>query len=90
MLAGLGQIHIDTDVILSDVGREEPFAVYAVTKTFAWGGLYGASTRITDGRAWLRGGGGAGRAGRAGRVVIRTRMRIPALSRIRPRLCGSA
>jgi hypothetical protein len=48
MLAGLGQIHINADVLLSDVEREEPFAEYAVSKTFAWGGLYGASTRISD------------------------------------------
>ncbi len=48
MLAGLGQMHIDADVMLSDPATEEILAKYEVTKTFGWGGLYGASTGIKD------------------------------------------
>lgn len=48
MLAGLGQMHIDANVILTDPQSGKTFATYEVDKTFAWGGIYGASTRITD------------------------------------------
>jgi hypothetical protein len=48
MLAGLGQIHIDADVILSNSSSKEKLARYEVTKTFAWGGLYGGFTGIKD------------------------------------------
>ena len=48
MLAGLGQIHIDADVILSDAATKDKLAQYEVTKTFAWGGAYGAFTGIKD------------------------------------------
>ena len=48
MLAGLGQIHIDADVILSDLVTKERFAQYEVTKTFAWGGIYGGFTGIKE------------------------------------------
>ncbi len=48
MLAGLGQIHIDADVTLSDFSNKEKLAQYEVTKTFAWGGLYGGFTGIED------------------------------------------
>ena len=48
MLAGLGQIHIDADVILSDLTTKDKLAQYEVTKTFAWGGIYGAATGIKD------------------------------------------
>ena len=48
MLAGLGQMHIDADVSLSDPAATEPLAKYEVTKTFAWGGLYGASKTLID------------------------------------------
>ena len=49
MLAGLGAMHIDGDVVLSE--SEENGRVLgrcAVAKTFAWGGVYGASTTISD------------------------------------------
>jgi hypothetical protein len=46
MLAGLGQMHIDADVILSDWSTKEKIAQYEVTKTFAWGGIYGGATTI--------------------------------------------
>jgi hypothetical protein len=47
MLIGLGQIHIDADVVLVDSsGNTE--AQYKVSKQFAFGGIYGAVTRIED------------------------------------------
>jgi hypothetical protein len=48
MLAGVGQMHIDADVILSDATSNEKLAQHEVTKTFAWGGIYGAVTNIKD------------------------------------------
>jgi len=51
MLAGLGLMNIGADVILSDPVdpvTKEKIASYEVNKIFAWGGLYGATTRITD------------------------------------------
>lgn len=48
MLAGLGQIHIDGRVKLTESPNDTPLAVYEVTKTFAWGGIYGGSTSIED------------------------------------------
>jgi hypothetical protein len=48
MLAGLGQMHIDADVTMRDARTGQSFGTYEVTKTFAWGGLYGGVTRITD------------------------------------------
>ena len=48
MLPGLGQIHIDADVTLRDQDSGEVLAIYEVTKTFAWGGLYGGSTEIGE------------------------------------------
>jgi hypothetical protein len=48
MLAGLGQMHIDADLIVRDPRTGQTLASYEVTKTFAWGGVYGGVTRITD------------------------------------------
>lgn len=66
MLAGLGQIHIDGEFILSrkleapaasnsnanpvpiNAAASESVAEFTVQKTFAWGGMYGASTRMED------------------------------------------
>jgi len=48
MLAGLGQIHVDGEVVLLDSAASEEIGRYSVSKTFAWGGVYGASTRIGD------------------------------------------
>jgi Domain of unknown function (DUF4410) len=48
MLAGLGQIHVDADVTLEDRSRPAVIGEFAVTKTFAWGGIYGGTTRIKD------------------------------------------
>src|SRR5215469_16394247 len=37
MLAGLGQMHIDAHVVLSDQATQDTLGRYEVTKTFAWG-----------------------------------------------------
>lgn len=48
LLAGLGQIHIDADIMLSDTTSRQQLAKHEVTKTFGWGGFYGATTGIRD------------------------------------------
>lgn len=47
-LAFFGQMHIDADVILDNLSTKEKIAQYEVTKTFAWGGVYGSATSIQD------------------------------------------
>jgi len=47
MLAGLGQIEIEADVFLIDAAGKT-VAQYEVSKNFAFGGIYGASTSIED------------------------------------------
>ena len=48
MLAGLGQIHIDAAVTVYSEPSNEKIADFVVAKTFAWGGIYGASTSMED------------------------------------------
>ena len=48
MLAGLGQIHINADVTLEDRALQKILGKSEVTKTFAWGGIYGGATGIKD------------------------------------------
>lgn len=48
MLAGLGQIHVDGDIVLRDKAADEILERGTVSKTFAWGGMYGAFTHIED------------------------------------------
>lgn len=48
MLAGLGQMHIDAIVNISNKSNGKLLAKYEVTKTFAWGGIYGGSKSIED------------------------------------------
>jgi Domain of unknown function (DUF4410) len=48
MLAGLGSMHIDGKVSLKDPAKDANLGDYEVNKTFAWGGIYGASTSIED------------------------------------------
>ncbi len=48
MLAGLGQIHIDAHVTVFALPAKEKYAEFDINKTFAWGGLVGASTKIED------------------------------------------
>ena len=45
---GLGQMHIDAEVMLSDLATQKDLANHAVTKTFAWHGFYGALTDIQE------------------------------------------
>ena len=46
MLAGLGAMHINADVALSDYESKETLGTFECKKTFAWGGAYGGSTTI--------------------------------------------
>lgn len=46
--AGLGQIHIEATVLIKDQKSGEMLGEYEVSKTFAWGGVYGASTFVDD------------------------------------------
>lgn len=49
MLAGLGAMRIEGDFGMVDSVRpEERVTEFSVSKTFAWGGIYGASTGIED------------------------------------------
>jgi Domain of unknown function (DUF4410) len=48
MLAGLGQIHIDAHVKILTGRNNEKLADFTLTKTFAWGGIYGAATSMED------------------------------------------
>ena len=48
MLAGVGQIYIDADVVLIDGASGQVLGKYQVSKQFAFGGWYGAFTRIQD------------------------------------------
>ncbi|MDB5363212.1 MAG: hypothetical protein JWO51_4509 [Rhodospirillales bacterium] len=48
MMAGLGQIKIDADVIFIDDATGGEIARYKVSKDFAFGGIYGASTGMED------------------------------------------
>jgi Domain of unknown function (DUF4410) len=48
MIAGLGQIHIDGDVIFTNASTGRPIGEYKVSKDFAFGGVYGATTKIED------------------------------------------
>lgn len=48
MLAGLGQIHIDAKVSVFPLPERKKVAEFDIDKTFAWGGIYGAVTKIED------------------------------------------
>ena len=48
MLAGLGQIHIDANVKIFGGANKEKLADFTLSKTFAWGGIYGAATSMED------------------------------------------
>ncbi len=47
MLIGLGQIHIDADILFVDANGATK-SKYQISKQFALGGAYGGFTRITD------------------------------------------
>jgi hypothetical protein len=48
MLAGLGQIHVRGTVAVYELPARRLVGEFHVAKTFAWGGIYGASTSIED------------------------------------------
>jgi hypothetical protein len=48
MLAGLGQIHLDGTVSVYQTPEHVLVGEFGVSKTFAWGGIYGASTSMED------------------------------------------
>lgn len=48
MLAGLGQIHLDAEVTLLRLPDRKEEGKFTMAKTFAWGGIYGASTSMED------------------------------------------
>ena len=48
MIAGAGQIRIGTAVKLRDQATDELLGEYEVSKQFAFGGIYGASTDVAD------------------------------------------
>jgi hypothetical protein len=48
MLAGLGQIHIEAEVTLIELPAHMEVGRFAIKKTFAWGGIYGATTSMED------------------------------------------
>lgn len=56
MLAGLGRIHISALVSLTDWNSRETLGEYEVSKTFAWGGIYGASRDVDDVEVGFAGG----------------------------------
>jgi hypothetical protein len=48
LLAGVGQIHIDGTVQVYQLPDHNLVGEFQLSKTFAWGGIYGASTSIED------------------------------------------
>ncbi len=48
MLAGLGQIYIEGDVVLIDSQTQQVLGKYKVSKDFSFGGVYGVTTTIQD------------------------------------------
>jgi hypothetical protein len=46
MFAGLGQIHIDGNVQIYQMPEHVLVGEFALKKTFAWGGIYGAATSM--------------------------------------------
>jgi Domain of unknown function (DUF4410) len=48
MLAGVGQIHIEGKVQVYQLPDHALIGEFQMSKTFAWGGIYGASTSMED------------------------------------------
>lgn len=48
MMAGLGQVHLDGHVVLARTSDGTTLSDFTMSKTFAWGGIYGASTSMED------------------------------------------
>ena len=54
MLAGMGQIHVDGTVSLYQMPEHTLAGQFDLQKTFAWGGVYGASVSVETGSATKR------------------------------------
>jgi hypothetical protein len=65
-LAGLGQIHLDALVKVTDQATHVPVSEFKLEKTFAWGGIYGASTSMEDIELAFADGVASGLTGREG------------------------
>jgi hypothetical protein len=48
LMAGLGQMQITGELMLSEQPVDRPVGRYNIDKSFAWGGIYGATTDIED------------------------------------------
>jgi hypothetical protein len=48
LMAGLGQMQISGELTLSEQPVDRPVGRYNIDKSFAWGGVYGATTDIED------------------------------------------
>jgi hypothetical protein len=48
LLAGIGRIHVDASVTVLALPQRRKVAEFDIDKTFAWGGIYGAVTRVED------------------------------------------
>jgi hypothetical protein len=46
MLAGLGQMHLDGTVSLYALPAQTKVGEFSISKTFSWGGIYGAATTM--------------------------------------------
>lgn len=46
MLAGLGQMHLDGQITVYELPSQKPLSTFTISKTFAWGGIYGATTTM--------------------------------------------
>jgi len=53
MLAGLGGMKIHSDVLIKTITSDESISKAEVGKTFHWGGIYGATTDITEIEKWF-------------------------------------
>lgn len=68
MLAGLGQIHVDGEVSVYELPDRNLVGQFSISKTFAWGGIYGASTNIEDIETTFAEGVAAALTGKPGQV----------------------
>jgi hypothetical protein len=53
MLAGLGGMKIHSDVIVKNPASDDAISRAEVGKTFRWGGIYGATTDISEIEKWF-------------------------------------
>ena len=48
MIAGAGSIHVDGIITVYDLPSKRKVKDFSITKTFAWGGIYGGATTIKE------------------------------------------